>query len=288
MSNVFIPFLSLTEKRQRAGAVQDASRYIAAFLGASASWTAAALCRFWIVALVLVATHAFAIDPATDFNSANELYAKGQFADAAAAYEKILATGPVSANLLFNDGNAEFKAGNPGKAIAAFRKAELLAPRDSEIRANLAFVRSQAGGSPEGLADRLSDLLGQLTLNEWTMVATVLFWSTLMLLAVKQVRPVLAPRLKTAVTGLAALTVLTASIAGVRTAEHFSKRTAVVVQSQVKALSGPFEDAQVSFAVRDGAELPVLDRHGDWVQVADRGGKVGWLPAKLVEVLPDA
>ena len=84
---------------------------------------------------------------AADFSAANQLYAKGKFADAAAAYEKILQTGAQSPALLFNAGNAEFKAGHLGKAIAAYRRAEQLSPRDAELRANLAFVRNQVQGA---------------------------------------------------------------------------------------------------------------------------------------------
>ena len=54
------------------------------------------------------------------------------------------------------------------------------------------------------------------------------------------------------------------------------------------ARSGLFDDAQNAFAVHDGAELLVLDRHGDWIQVADGSGKTGWLPAKQIEILPGA
>src|SRR5581483_12000400 len=87
-----------------------------------------------------------AADSAMEFSTANKLYAEGKFAGAAGLYEKMIDDGARSANLWFNDGNAEFKAGNPGKAIVAYRKAALLAPRDAEIRANLDFVRRQAQG----------------------------------------------------------------------------------------------------------------------------------------------
>ena len=90
---------------------------------------------------------------------------KGKFADAAADYENILQTGGQSPALLFNDGNAEFKAGHLGKAIAAYRQAELLAPRDAELRANLAFVRKQVQGATLR-ESRWQNWIGTLTLNE--------------------------------------------------------------------------------------------------------------------------
>ena len=75
---------------------------------------------------------------------------------------------------------------------------------------------------------------------------------------------------------------------GLQAANHFSSQTAVVISAAGNARSGPFDEAQSAFTVHDGAELSVLDRHDDWVQVADGSGKIGWLPVKQVEVLPGA
>ena len=113
------------------------------------------------------------------------------------AYEKILQTGGQSPALLFNYANAEFKAGHLGKAIAAYRRAELLAPRDAEIRANLAFVRNQVQGATVR-ESRWQDWLGALTLNEGALLTAVLFWLTFALLAARQIRPALVPKLRSA------------------------------------------------------------------------------------------
>jgi tetratricopeptide (TPR) repeat protein len=242
---------------------------------------------FTILIALVFAGNIFAADVVTDFSTANKSYAEGKFADAANAYEKILASGATSPNLLFNYGNAEFKAGNLGNAIAALRRAELLAPRDLEIRANLAFVRNQVQGSTVRESFWQS-WLGNLSLNEWTVFAAIAFWLTFLLLAAKQLRPALATKFKSATWIFAALTIFSGTILGVQAANHFSKQTAVVISAQATARSGPFDDAQNAFAIHDGAELSVLDRRDDWVQVADGSGKTGWLPAKQVEILPGA
>jgi tetratricopeptide (TPR) repeat protein len=239
-----------------------------------------------LFALVFVGK-VFAADVATDFSAANKFYAEGKFADAANAYKKILASGAISPNLFFNYGNAEFKSGNIGKAIAAFRNAELLAPRDSEIRANLAFVRNQVQGAT--IRENFwQNWLGNLSLNEWTIFATIAFWLTFLLLVAKQIRPALATKLKSATWIFAALTIFSGTILGVQAASHFSRQTAVVISAAATARSGPFDDAQNAFTAHDGAELSVLDRRDDWVQVADGSGKTGWLQNKLVEILPGA
>jgi uncharacterized protein YgiM (DUF1202 family) len=93
------------------------------------------------------------------------------------------------------------------------------------------------------------------------------------------------PKLKTATTFFALLTIFPGIIVGVQAANHFSNLTAVVTSAEATARSGPFDEAQSAFTVHDGVELSVLDRHDGWVQVADGSGKSGWLLLKQVEVL---
>jgi len=240
-----------------------------------------------ILLALIFAGKLFAADVATDFSAANQLYAEGKFAAGANAYKKILAAVGTSPNLLFNYGNAEFKSGNLGKTIVAFRRAELLAPRDSEIRANLDFVRDRVQG--ETLRESRRQMwLGQLTLNEWTLLVAAAFWLTFILLVAKQIRPTLAAKLKGATWVFASLTIFSGTILGVQAANHFSRQTAVIISSEAGAQSGPFADAQNLFTARDGAELSVLDQRGDWIQVASGSGKIGWLQTKQVEILPGA
>lgn len=226
-----------------------------------------------------------AADVAADFTSGNDLYAKGKFAEAATAYEKALQTGAESPALLFNCGNAEFKAGHLGRAISAYRRAEALTPRDPELRANLAFVRTQVQGATVH-EHRWRSWLGALSLNEGTVLTAVIFWVFLGLLAARQLRPAWTPRLR-GVTRLAAvLTVLSATALALQATSHFYSPVAVVTAGEAAGRTGPLDDAQTAFTARDGAELRVLDRHGDWVQAADGRGKVGWFSLQQVAVLP--
>jgi tetratricopeptide (TPR) repeat protein len=239
------------------------------------------------VSALIFAANMFAADIAADFSAANKLYAEGKFTASAAAYEKILQSGAVSPALWFNYGNAEFKLEQPGRAIAAYRRAELLAPRDADVRANLDFVRKQVEG-PTLRESRWENRLGTLTLNEWTLLAATAFWLTFILLAARQIRPALGAKLKSATSICAALTILSGAALGLQAAEHFSRQTAVVVLPEATARSGPFDEAQSAFKAHDGAELAVMDRHGDWLQVADSSGRIGWLPIKQIEILPGA
>src|SRR5688500_8636546 len=84
---------------------------------------------------------------AADFESANRLYEKGDYAGAAAGYQSVVQSGKASAEVYFNLGNAHFKNGQIGKAIASYRRAQELTPRDPDIRANLNFARGAVPGN---------------------------------------------------------------------------------------------------------------------------------------------
>jgi len=226
-----------------------------------------------------------AADSSAGFNGANKLYAEGKFAEAAAGYEKILLTGQVSPALYFNYANAEFKSGNLGRAIAAYRRAAQLVPRDAEVRANLEFARSQVSG-PTRRENRWESGLSTLTLNEWTGLAAVAFWLMFALLAAGQLRPALKPALRRLTLSAVIATLLAGACLGFDAALQFSRQTAVIVAPDATVRSGPFDDAQSAFIANNGAEFSVLNRRSDWMQVTDGSGRIGWLPQKEVEMLP--
>ncbi|MBW8864280.1 MAG: tetratricopeptide repeat protein [Verrucomicrobia bacterium] len=240
-----------------------------------------------IVLALACAGKILAADVTAGFASANKLYGEGKFADAAAAYETILKTGVESPSLLFNAGNAEFKAGHLGKAIAAYHRAEQLAPRDAELRANLAFVSNQVQGATLR-ESRWQNWVGSLTLNEGTLLTATFFWALFGLLAARQFRPALTPKLRGATQLAAVLLVCSSAVLTLQAANHFNSSIAVVTGEDTTARSGPFDDAQAAFTAHDGAELRVLGRHDDWVQAVNSAGKIGWLSLKQVEVLPGA
>jgi hypothetical protein len=148
-------------------------------------------------------------------------------------------------------------------------------------------VRNQVQGSTVH-ESRWQSWLDTLSLNEGAVLTAVLFWLTLSLFAARQIRPALVPKLRSITRLAVVLTIFSATILGLQAANHFNGETAVVTAAEATARSGPFKDAQTAFTVHDGAELSVLDRHDDWLQVASGTGETGWVSAKQVEVLPGA
>lgn len=232
----------------------------------------------WFFVLALMCLPAVGAEGLQErFREANRLYEQGKYPEAAGMFQKIIAEGKVSAPLYFNLGNAYFKAGEVGEAIAAYLRAHKLAPRDKGIRSNLRMARQQAG---EGSAVAATTIWRRLSLNEWTVVTAAFVALFFLLLAMKQVRPkmrVLWPSTTVALLALASGLGLAASAQ-----EAFFLKASVVVVPEAAVRRGPFEESAAAFSVREGAELTIVDRQGEWLQVMDGRNRAGWIAREQV------
>jgi tetratricopeptide (TPR) repeat protein len=210
------------------------------------------------------------------FDSANKLYEQGKFAEAASAYEKMAQTRQASAAVYYNLGNAFFKAGQIGRAIAAYNAAEKITPRDPDLRANLQFARNQVQG-PTHTQPAWQRWLTKISLNEWAVLAAALLWIWFLLLILLQWRPSLKPslRLYVAVLGIAVLVVCACVVIVWR--GNQPGEAGVVVTREAVVRQGPLDESQTAFTLHDGAEIQVLDRKDDWLQVTTDPRRIGWV-----------
>ncbi len=224
-----------------------------------------------------------AADAEAAFAAANGLYEQGKFSDAATAFQQVIDGGARTADAWFNLGNARFKAGQHGLAIAAYRQAEQLNPRDRALRKNLEFVRRKAAGGDAPLIVWWIVPLRFATLNEWAGTTACFLTALFLTLAACEWRGTRRSR------GLiAALVMGTALCGGGAAASYcdvFLQKQAVVTARQATVRFGPLPDSQVAFQLNDGAELAVSDETGDWLQIRDPAGRSGWLKRDDVLVL---
>ena len=217
------------------------------------------------------------------FEEANRLYETGRFAEAAALY-RVAATNGVSATLLFNLGNAHFKAGHLGQAMAASQRSLRLDPRNPETRANLRFAREQANTQPPPLSLR-QRWMRRLSIGEWTALASGALTLLLLLLTARQLKPrafagkPLWIRFTTA--GALAGTFLLAMAA----VDQFSDSRAFVITAKAVVRNGPLEESPESFKAPDGTELRVHDRKGEFLEIETALGQKGWIHTSDVELL---
>jgi len=246
-----------------------------------------------ILTLFLFGVQGRAADAASGFDQANKLYEQGKFAEAAAAYEKLLPEAAGSVAAWFNLGNAHFKAGQNGRAIAAWRQAQRLAPRDPGVRFNLAFARKRLTGTESAPGPFWKRALHNLTLNEWTTLAACALWIWCGLLALREFKPGLRRNLSGYTATACAGALFLAGCLAAAAASQWSLRAAVVVVAEAIVRSGPLDEAKPLHQFRDGTEVTVLDEKAVpsgsqtvmWLQVQDGAGRVGWAKADQVLVL---
>ena len=231
-------------------------------------------CLILAVILDLSGNSVFAASSDSAFDAANTLYEQGKFAEAASAYEKLIESGSRSPALFFNLGNAQFKAGDAGRAIAAYRRAERLDPRDPDLRANLQFVQNQIQG-PTLQPDAFQRGLKHLTVNEWTVLTGIAFWLTFILLTLTLVHPRWRSALRTSIIVLSLGTIACATCLIVVLSGD-STPIAIVIAKSATVHNGPLDESPSTMTVHDGAELNVLDTKDGWLQVGINN-RVGWL-----------
>ena len=240
---------------------------------------------FGLLLLLALAHPTFGAQDSTAFDQANKLFEQGKYSEAIAAYQGLFQQQKVSAALYFNLGNAYFKNGQAGQAILYYRLAQRLDPRDPDIRANLRFARENVA-SPAAKTAFWQRWFNLLTLNELSIGTAAVIWVWLLLLAVGQFRRDWSRGLRFYVRTSGVLTVSAVLLLSLMIQQRFGSSTAVVVTREAVVRYSPFEEAQSSFTLRDGAELTVLDRKDSWLQVSDPSNRIGWLPSKDVQVVP--
>jgi tetratricopeptide (TPR) repeat protein len=221
------------------------------------------------------------------FLQANKLYEQGKYSQSAAIYEELLRASHVSPAIYFNAGNAWFKASQLGRAIYDYRHAEQLAPRDPDIRANLGIARSKAGtGSASLPGSRWTRWAGRVTLNEWACAASAAAGLFFLVLAARQISPAFG-KSSGGLAGLLAAAVIWLLIClGLSIDQRLLEKSSIVIVPEAVARRGPLEESQSAFTAHDGAEMMVLGRDGDWLQVSDASRQIGWLQQKDVAQMP--
>lgn len=222
--------------------------------------------------------------PATLFAAAAEAYTRGDPRAALETYRKIRTETGESAALLYNMANCQYRLGEPGHAIALYERARRLAPRDSDIRQSLRFIRSQLALpeplSPRNPVDLLVILRDSLRPDEWWLVAGVLVtaWGGVAgVCRLRNSRPWI-------VYGAFALALLAAlgSALSQRTTTYRPNSHAVVTVPSAALRSLPLDTAdRLEAVLRRGEGVELREERPGWSRVR-LGQAEGWLPAEHV------
>jgi tetratricopeptide (TPR) repeat protein len=210
-----------------------------------------------------------------DLEAANAALLAGDPVAAAEAYADLIDAGHRSADLHYNLGNALYGAGDLSGAVLAWRRAELLNPRDGDVTANLEHARRQ-------LPDRIDPLdtpgllfwRGMLSPAEQGWGAAVLLGAAGLCGLAWRLRPGF-PRPLLPALGVPGL-LLAASTAA--TLHDLETRPGAVVRVQEVEVRSAGAGGVVLFELHAGAEVVVQDAAAGMAQIALPDGRRGWVP----------
>lgn len=240
-----------------------------------------------LIALFFLISAAHAAEPGTrerTFLRAIEVFDAAKSPDdyraAATLLESLQADGFRNGAVYYNLGNAWFRAGEYGRAIAAYRKAKPFRPRDPYLDANLRQALSVAPGRlPESPAPWWTHVLfwnGWLSFPEKVYGAFAGFLAAAIAAgAAVMLRRPKAYWLSTVLVAGSVVISCDASLAYTDVA--WSRRAVVTGETIARKGIGQNYEPAFDQPLKDGAEFTILSENGDWVFGHFAGIGDGWL-----------
>lgn len=213
--------------------------------------------------------------PDQRFHQAGEAFDSGDHRKAADLYRALIDDGYVSPPLLYNLGNAWYRLEDPGQAVLYYRRAWRLAPRDPDIRDNIAHTLDQAEVVPpqRNPIELLSCLLPRGT---WAWIAVATYWLLALLLCLSFFQPRIRPAVRVTAGPSTALLAVSLVATWVWTWGRPGNEFVVVREGQ-QALYAPLADAHPHFDLPAGSIVTRRESEPGWIRVS-LGGESGWLP----------
>lgn len=244
------------------------------------------------------------------FAKGNALYEQGNYHGAIEQYTSLLDAGVMDKDLYYNLANSYYKNDDFGRAVLFYERARRLAPRDRDVRENLALVRSQLRDKQfvreqTRLVRAMAWLHDNLNAKEMTLLGSLCYLSLCLLGIVFVFRdspPVSAAYrwlsfvspgrlvgltktqdLLLALVVVSLLFVSTGSSAYRKTGQENGRRVAVVVESEAAVFSGPMVETTLQFKIHEGTLVRIREERNAWVRINLPGGLSGWVSASAVE-----
>ncbi len=231
--------------------------------------------------------------PQSLWQRANAAYSEGKWNDAIKDYGMIASLGIENAQLYYNLGNANFKAGNLPEAILNYERALKIDPSYADARYNLEFASTQTQDRIEAVPEfilrtwtrKVCYLLGS---DQWAII----FLVGLALLCSMVLLFFLSPTTAGKRTGFILAIVLllfdgaTLGFSLHQKNDYSVRDEAIVMSPVISAKSSPSQSGNMDlFVLHEGTKVTVLDTVGDWYNITISDGRQGWVRAGDLEVI---
>ena len=225
---------------------------------------------------------------ATNWEAANQLYAEGNYADAAEQYEAILEETPT-AEVYYNLGNAYFKTGEIARAILSYERALRLKPNYPDCKHNLAFAQAKIIDNIEDnhrffLAQWATAFRNLESENTWFHLSVGLFILFLICAFVFAFgRNIVLRKTGFHIAWISLVcSIVTLCCAASLHHRDSAREEAIIVQGIVNAKSSPDKSGTDLFILHEGTKVWVEETVNGWCSV-HVGDNVGWVSSSAIE-----
>ncbi len=249
---------------------------------------------FLVIVLLFSASTSAARTPRSDadlrakFERANRLYDQKKFKKAREIYEDIVRAGVQDAVVLYNLGNACARTGDAGAVVLHYVRALRLAPRDSDIKQNLARLQPPINRKNVFfLLKPFAALENALNVDEWTILTSVFFFLWGITLGTRflarsegHIR-----YFRAAARLFVVLLLISGAFLSFKVYQEIMVKTAIVMEADTLARSGPGKQFEELYKFPAGTMVRIISKpQNGWVRIRLMDGRSAYLP--LTDIQP--
>jgi tetratricopeptide (TPR) repeat protein len=210
-------------------------------------------------------------------DEANAAFAAGKYRAAIEQDEAVLAHHGFSAPVLFNLGNAFYQSGDLGAAILNYQRAQVLAPGDRAIAANLRLACEKAG-VPSPAQSGVKKAADSLNPNTLAWIGSLALTTLCLGIGIKCFLPRFSPGKAMVAVGIVLLVAVVSALA-IRWPEFDG---AIIVAANAPARIAPAGAAAGLFALKAGESVTTVRTHAPFVLIRTSDGRCGWVNEKQI------
>lgn len=218
------------------------------------------------------------------WDGANVAYDQGDFNSAIEGYRKILERDHRYPLVYYNLGNAYFKNGQIGLAIAAYGHSLKIDPSFKLAKENLEYVRKftvdKVEEKPRGfLLNLWYGLAGLLLAEGYFILTIVIYWILCAVITLLIIGVGKKEFLTYLLILFSAVFILGIAITHFVVNQTHNPRWGVVIVPSVELREGPGEEFEKIFTGHEGLEFKILSQRQDYYLIELASGLKGWVPA---------
>ena len=244
-----------------------------------------------LLTVLLISVNSFAAEVSSE-KQAEELYAVGNYGDAADIYNKILTEGKESAELYYNLGNCYYKLGDNTHAIINYERALLLNPRDASTHYNLKMAQKSIVDKIEVLPELFfvrwyKRLETAFSADQWGYLSVVLFVIFLIMATLFFYSRSVAIKKVGFMVGIIMFifTISSMYFASKQNSRISEREYAIVTTPSVTVKGSPNDSGTSLFLIHEGLKVRIVEELGDWYNIRLADGNEGWIAKSDIEII---